>query len=297
MNACTRDGHFVFSISRDSVTPRVDPRSLRVGGRQRAGCRPVLLTRRVAVFKFGLRACGARVSGAGRTRVYTAEVRGTVPVAVGQYGQVGRVAPYRLRVQCSYAPGPTASAGFFVRSRPPPPDTVSTGELRVQIRVARSKCYSRYYPERQLPLRLSLKAPLFLEVRLVSPPDPSLVLLVHYCVAYPRSAQAAWVLIYDGCPNPRDPYPSTLHIPGSPSAQRRRFSIKTFQFVDPKTGHYLDEEVYILCATEVCSPSERNCSERCFRPPEPGMPVAGEDRDGGVTVRTGPFILPQEQGR
>ena len=47
-----------------------------------------------------------------------------------------------------------------------------------------------------MPLRSLLGQPLYLEVRLVSAPDPLLVLLVHYCVAYPRSGAALWVLLY-----------------------------------------------------------------------------------------------------
>lgn len=58
--------------------------------------------------------------------------------------------------------------------------------------------YTDYYPQYHLPLSRLLKQPLHLEVRLLNPPDPSMVLLVHYCLAYPRSARAAWVLNYDG---------------------------------------------------------------------------------------------------
>lgn len=37
-----------------------------------------------------------------------------------------------------------------------------------------------------------------MEVRLLNNPDPTLVLLVHYCVAYPRSGNAVWILLYNG---------------------------------------------------------------------------------------------------
>lgn len=43
-----------------------------------------------------------------------------------------------------------------------------------------------------------LGKPLHLEVRLLNSPDPNLVLLVHFCVAYPRSGKAVWVLLYNG---------------------------------------------------------------------------------------------------
>lgn len=43
-----------------------------------------------------------------------------------------------------------------------------------------------------------LGKPLYLEVRLLNAPDPSLVLLVHFCVAYPLSGKAVWLLLYNG---------------------------------------------------------------------------------------------------
>lgn len=58
--------------------------------------------------------------------------------------------------------------------------------------------YSSYYPQYHQPLQMLLGKPLYLEVRLLNTPDPSLVLLVHYCVAYPRSGKAVWLLLYNG---------------------------------------------------------------------------------------------------
>lgn len=58
--------------------------------------------------------------------------------------------------------------------------------------------YSSYYPQYHQPLQILLGKPLYLEVRLLNAPDPSLVLLVHFCVAYPRSGKSVWVLLYNG---------------------------------------------------------------------------------------------------
>lgn len=58
--------------------------------------------------------------------------------------------------------------------------------------------YSSYHPQYHQPLQMLLGKPLYLEVRLLNTPDPNLVLLVHYCVAYPRSGKAVWVLLYNG---------------------------------------------------------------------------------------------------
>lgn len=56
--------------------------------------------------------------------------------------------------------------------------------------------FSSFYPEAHLPLSLIQDRPVYLEVSLVDPPEPDLVLLVHSCIAY---TQARWMLIYDGC--------------------------------------------------------------------------------------------------
>lgn len=37
-----------------------------------------------------------------------------------------------------------------------------------------------------------------MELRLLNNPDSFVVLLVHYCVAYPRSGNAVWILLYNG---------------------------------------------------------------------------------------------------
>ncbi|CAF95306.1 unnamed protein product [Tetraodon nigroviridis] len=58
--------------------------------------------------------------------------------------------------------------------------------------------YSSYYPQYHRPLHKLLGRPLYMEVRLLNNPDPTLVLLVHYCVAYPRSGNAVWILFYNG---------------------------------------------------------------------------------------------------
>lgn len=58
--------------------------------------------------------------------------------------------------------------------------------------------YSSYYPQYHRPLHKLLGKPLFMELRLLNNSDPTVVLLVHYCVAYPRSGNAVWILLYNG---------------------------------------------------------------------------------------------------
>lgn len=65
------------------------------------------------------------------------------------------------------------------------------------------RTYSSYLPSNSQPLQLLLGAPVYLELRLLSP-KPEAVILVSYCIAYPRSAKNALVLVYEGYVWPSD---------------------------------------------------------------------------------------------
>nr|XP_015215194.1 PREDICTED: zona pellucida sperm-binding protein 1-like [Lepisosteus oculatus] len=292
LNVCTRDGHFIFTVHRHDTVPDTDPRGLVAGP---SGCAPALATPHYAIFAIGLQLCGVRSSVEGNATVYAVEVRGTrLATAQVAYGQISRDVPFSMQVRCRLVPGSFSSRGFLVRDLPPPVASAA-GQLRLELRVARDGCYRSYFPQAALPLQLRLKAPLFLEVRLVLPPDPSLVLLVHYCVAYPRSAQAAWVLIYDGCPNEVDPDSVDIKVqPADHPRHYRRFTVHTFQFVNPNTGRYLGEEVYIMCVTEVCSPAVQSCDPKCFDPKTMRMQLPGSKPvPGDIAVQQGPFLMPK----
>ncbi|XP_041735496.1 uncharacterized protein LOC121568994 isoform X2 [Coregonus clupeaformis] len=97
--------------------------------------------------------------------------------------------------------------------------------------------------------------------------DPGLVLLVHYCLAYPDTQLACWLLIYDGCPSRGD-----SQAPPPPPAQprhTRRLIITTFQSLPTGSpSHLEDQELYFMCSTEVCSPADGDCIEGCFSGPK-----------------------------
>ncbi|XP_066580397.1 uncharacterized protein LOC136771783 [Amia ocellicauda] len=262
LEECTADGHFVFVVHR---TFSVNPASLVVAGNK--SCTPVICTADFAVFKFPVTGCGTHAFVVGETTIYLAEVMALARRNSLNYGVITRDSPFRLLVECRYAEGNLASTGYLVKNPYLPNAILSHGVFGVQLRIATDDTYSRFYPQYHRPLRLLLGRPVFLEVQLLNAPDPSLVLLVHYCVAYPRSAQAVWVLVYEGCPNPLDyGHTSTLHINHKQPLPKhhRRFEIRTFQFMDQVTHRYLREEIYFMCSTEVCSPSAKQCVEGCF---------------------------------
>ncbi|KAF4075208.1 hypothetical protein AMELA_G00232000 [Ameiurus melas] len=276
MDECTADRHFVFSIPASLTEPPLSPALLVAAGNN--SCTPQKVVADLALFKIPLDGCGAHKYEVGNTVIYMLEILNTLNSVTLNYGSITRDSPFRLLVECRYLPGTVASVGYLVKSPSLGPSIQAKGVFGVQLRIAKDQQYSRYYPQYHRPLRKLLGKPLYLEVRLLNSLDPSAVLLVHYCVAYPRSAHSAWVLIYDGCPNPLDVTPSHEPPPTPPEALAkhvRRFTVSTFQFLEntkketaaeevEEEGDGEEEEIYFMCATEVCLPSEGPCVEGCI---------------------------------
>ncbi|XP_060754273.1 zona pellucida sperm-binding protein 4 [Neoarius graeffei] len=278
MDECTADGHFVFSIPASLTDPPLSPDLLVAAGN--SSCTPQKVVADLALFKIPLDGCGARKYEVGNTVIYMLEILNTLQSVTLNYGTITRVSPFRLLVECRFLPGSVASVGYLVKSPTLGPAIQAQGVFGVQLRIAKDQQYSSYYPQYHRPLRKLLGKPLYLEVRLLNPVDPSAVLLVHYCVAYPRSAHSAWVLLYDGCPNPFDVTPShetPATLPEGMANHVRRFTVSTFQFLENSRKEMVpgedveeveengeEEEIYFMCATEVCLPSEGPCVEGCI---------------------------------
>ncbi|XP_051782699.1 uncharacterized protein LOC114649909 [Erpetoichthys calabaricus] len=253
MDTCTSDGHFVFAVYRTSSKPDVDPGSLYVSNHS---CAPVICTPDFAIFKIPLTGCGTHRFVIGETSIYLADVFGKRYKNTQMYGQILRHAPYHLQVECRYSKGTHASTGYMVVNSPALPEVVvSSGTVGVVLRIAKDDGYTTYFPNTQVPLRFLLGSKIHLEVKIVNPPTPEVVLLVHYCIAYPRSSENVWVLMYNGCPNALD-YGTGLHLKDhnwQPVPKHtRRFDVTTFQFMNAKEN-LLDEEIYFMCSTEISS--------------------------------------------
>ncbi|XP_045886577.1 zona pellucida sperm-binding protein 4-like [Micropterus dolomieu] len=268
MDECTVDQHFVFAIRANSASIPVDPTKLVITGS--TNCKPVIVNDKVAIFKFNVTECGVHAYEVGETMIYLAEVQTVVQSLTLQYGVITTRDPLRFMVECRYSKAGVAlqslaSAGYMVKtpSSSLPSAVLSNGLYAVDLRIAKDQTYSSYLPTNNRPLRLLLGNPVYLELRLISP-KPDAVILVNYCVAYPRSARNALVLIYEGCPNLYAPNVSVLKIIDSTNRHQRRLVIEAFQFIVQKTNRYLDEEIYFMCSTEVCFEADRPCEQRCF---------------------------------
>ncbi|TKS68059.1 Zona pellucida sperm-binding protein 4 [Collichthys lucidus] len=242
MDECTIDRHFVFSVPASLTEPPLSPALLVAA--DNSTCKPQRVTSDYALFKIPMDGCGARRVMVGKTMVYIVEIVNKVQTISLNYGTITRDSPVRLLVECRYLPGTVLTVSYMVKTPTIGSAVHTQGVFGVQLRIAKDVHYSSYYPQYHRPLQMLLGKPLYLEVRLVNTPDPSLVLLVHYCVAYPRSGKAVWLLLYNGCPNPLDPAPQQAVLldpqPPSPQAQTRRFTISTFQFLPD--GEFKDPE-------------------------------------------------------
>ncbi|XP_066530429.1 zona pellucida sperm-binding protein 4-like isoform X2 [Hoplias malabaricus] len=269
MDECSADGHFVFAVPANISSTPLNPESLTVDGKR--SCKPIISNKNVAIFKFSVTKCGTRSYRIGETTVFLAEVHSAVRTYTTHYGVITRDHQVKIMVECRYSkpysgPGKGwASTGFMVKSSSLPSLVRGQGLFGVQLRIAEDETFSSFLSVHHQPLRVLLGKPVYLEVRLISP-KPEATLLVHYCVAYPRSAKSALVLLYEGCPNPLDSENvSVLYNASQPqNRHQRRFKVKAFQFMDLADNKYLNEEIYFMCSTEVCMSSETPCKTTCF---------------------------------
>ncbi|XP_033950414.1 uncharacterized protein [Pseudochaenichthys georgianus] len=270
LDECTGDQHFVFAIRFDSASIPLDPKKLVIPG---TTCKPVIVNDKVAIFKFKVTKCGARAYEVAGTKIYLAEVQTIVKAINLKYGIITRTDPLRFMVECRYGqlgshPESLTNVSYMVKtpSSSLPSSVMSDGlpssvMSAVQLRIATDQTYSNYLEAAKLPLRLLLGKPVYLELRLLSP-KPNAVIIVNYCIAYPRSAKNALVLIYEGCTNPYDPNLAILKVSDLPT--NRRFMVQAFQFMDQATNQYLNEEIYFMCSAEVFRTTEKTCAERGF---------------------------------
>ncbi|XP_041840229.1 uncharacterized protein LOC121639097 [Melanotaenia boesemani] len=266
MDECTIDRRMIFSVPASLTEPPLSPALLVAANN--STCKPQRTTSEYALFNIPMDGCGTRRVVVGKTVVYMVEIINMIQAVSLNYGTITRDSPVRLLVECRYVPGTTMSVSYVVKTPTLGPEIHTQGVFGVQLRIAKDADYSSYYPQYHQPLHMLVGKPLHLEVQLLNSPDPSLVLLVHFCVAYPRSGKAVWVLLYNGCPNPLDPAPPKTVLshsePSSPQSQTRRFTISTFQFLPDDEFQDMDEEIYFMCSTEICSPQDGPCVEGCF---------------------------------
>ncbi|XP_034567101.1 zona pellucida sperm-binding protein 4-like [Notolabrus celidotus] len=261
LNACSPDGHFVFSVKASDTDLPIRPSSLVV--RDQPHCYPTLTTEDTAVFKIGVSECGVKMKMDGGVMIYEVDVEEL------QAESDTKKSPFSLQVQCEYEASDLKHAAelrsLYAVTNPPP--VIALGTIRVQMRIAKDSSFTSFYPEDQLPVTLPLREAAYVEISIRQPsPDPSLSLRVRDCFAYPVSRHSVWTLLYDGCPNPLDNMRSSVPVDQqgktTSQSQIRRFDVQTFAFLDPETGNPSFEEMYFYCWVEICT-DDIDCAQRC----------------------------------
>ncbi|XP_070703519.1 zona pellucida sperm-binding protein 4-like [Pempheris klunzingeri] len=261
LNACSLDGHLVFSVKATDTDPPSEPSSLIV--KDHPHCFPVVTTPDTAVFKIGVMECGAKMNVDGDEMIYEVEVEER------HTESITKNSPFSLQVQCEYKSSDLKRAvnfqSWYAVTNPPP--VVALGTIKVQMRIAHDASFTSFFPEDQFPLTMPLRSAAYVEISIGQPPpDPTLSLRVRDCFAYPASRHSVWTLLYDGCPNPLDNMRSSVPVDDRgrtmSHSQVRRFDVKTFAFLDPHTGDPSVEEMYFYCWVEICT-NDVNCAQRC----------------------------------
>nr|XP_015800779.2 zona pellucida sperm-binding protein 4 [Nothobranchius furzeri] len=258
LNACSLDGHFVFTVKATDTHPPIDPNNLVI--KDQPHCSPKVSTPDTAVFKIGVMDCGATMKTDGDLVIYEVEVEEL---------NTNRNSPFSLQVQCEYEESDLkrAKALRSLYTVTTPPAVVAQGTIRVQMRIAKDASFTSFIPEDQLPLTIPLREMVHVEISIAEPfPDPALSLRVRDCFAYPVSKHSVWTLLHDGCPNPLDDLRSSIlvdnHEKTTNHSQLRRFGVKTFAFLDPETGNPSSEEMYFYCWVEICT-GDVDCAQSC----------------------------------
>ncbi|XP_056143679.1 zona pellucida sperm-binding protein 1-like [Lampris incognitus] len=264
VNECTAGQHFIFMVP----DPLVEPTGASLRHRSRDGdvsCTPQRLTSNPDLYTVPLDGCGVHRHVAGQTEVHLLEVHG-IQVPYDDQSK-NDVSPVRLMVECRSSPGSPGKVKFQIMSpSQAPPVQTTPATVTVQLRIATDNSFTKYYPEAHLPLGLIQGRPLYLEVSLLNPPEPGLVLLVHYCLAYTHPPYASWMLIYDGCPSRDD----ALHLsqPLAPP-HTQRLTVTSFSSLPSKINNrgffqLEDPEIHFLCSTDVCSSADGDCTVGCL---------------------------------
>ncbi|XP_035510437.1 zona pellucida sperm-binding protein 4-like [Morone saxatilis] len=292
LNACSLDGHFVFSVKATDTDSPIDPSNLIV--KDQPQCFPVVTTPDTAVFKIAVMECGAKMKVDGDVMIYEVEVEELHSKSITNNS------PFGLQVQCEYEVSDLKRAAdlrsLYAVTNPPP--VVAQGTFRVQMRIAKDASFTSFFSEDQLPLTLPLRKAAYVEISIAQPsPDPTLSLRVRDCFAYPASRHSVWTLLYDGCPNPLDNMRSSLPVDNqgktTSHSQVRRFDVKTFAFLDPHTGHPSVEEMYFYCWVEICT-NTVDCAQRCAIISSEGdrqRRQATSESDQVQLVSLGPLLL------
>ncbi|XP_059205069.1 uncharacterized protein LOC131984182 [Centropristis striata] len=264
---CTMGPYLIFSVPDSVLEPTVAPPA-HPSEVSNVSCTLQKLTSDPDIYTVPLDGCGVNKHVFGEKVVHLLEVNGIHSLQQAQ--------PVRLMVECSSSPGSPGEVRLHVMDEPPPPPVQSApAPATVQLRIAKDESFTSFHPETHLPLSLMRGRTVYVELSLLDPPVPGLVLLVHSCLAYTQAPYTSWLPIYDGCLEGSGDS-QLLPSPRSDPHHTRRILISGFLSLPSESpsypaeggsSHLYDPEIHLLCLTEVCSTADGDCSVSCINSP------------------------------
>ncbi|CAB1442512.1 unnamed protein product [Pleuronectes platessa] len=309
---CTRDGQFVVVVARDATLPQIDVDSISLLANTDPSCSPVDFTVAFAIFQFPVTACGTTIKEEDGFVVYENHMLSSYEVGVGPRGSITRDSHFELLFQCRYSGTAVEALVMEVYDLPPPVPVAAAGPLRVELRLGSGQCFSKgcvedevaytsFYTAADYPVTKVLRQPVYVEVRILERADPNIILNLEHCWATSTSnpdSLPQWDLLAGGCPYNDDRYLTTLVPVDSSSglpypSHYKRFIMQMFAFVDQNSYTPQKDEVFIHCATTVCSPSStESCEQPCHRQRRAAQSKVSSDQR--AVVSSGGVILTEE---
>ncbi|XP_052561415.1 zona pellucida sperm-binding protein 2-like isoform X2 [Tympanuchus pallidicinctus] len=228
-------------------------------------CKPSLVTKKSATFKFNVNTCGTSRKFNSTSITYENDVL---------YFRPGNDIPvYQLKFVCVYTIKHSADVKYENKKNLPSNIKPGFGSLDLSLKLFKEKSYSEPYQELEYPVVKYLREALYFEVELLQPADPRLELNLEDCWATNSQSQDSlpqWPILINGCENSEDTYRTVSHEVNVSHRVKfpqhfKRFEVTVFTFVQGTT--LLQMQLYFHCSVVICSttplPSDVICQRRC----------------------------------
>lgn len=228
-------------------------------------CKPSLVTKKTATFKFNVNTCGTSRKFNSTSITYENDIL---------YFRPGNDIPvYQLRFVCVYTIKHSADVHYENKKNLPPSIKPGFDSLDLSLKLFKEKSYSEPYQELEYPVVKYLREALYFEVELLQPADPRLELNLEDCWATNSQSQDSlprWPILINGCERSEDSY-RTVFLEVSYSRRvkfpqhLKRFEVTVFTFVQGTA--LLQMQLYLHCSVVICSttplPSDVICQRGC----------------------------------
>lgn len=211
-----------------------------------------------------------------------------IPLEEGQI--ITRVREVMIPFSCYYSNhGIVSAVGLQVESRKIIFSRRGLGKFTLEMNIFPDDTFVGHYQKSDYPLHVSLRDPVFVEVKVVTK-DTRLQVLAENCFATPNSNPNGpglkYVFIEDGC-NIDD----TLTTIESPAPNKQRFSMEAFTFIG---GH---QWVFLHCQVRVCNATDptSRCARGCIKSRSKRSLATTDYKDEQYHLAEGPIMGREEE--